>query len=69
MLLIDRGGDTSLRALRETGLVPKAARIVQRDVYGWFSRVGRTTYRLTDGAKHDLASFATAGTLPDLRGP
>jgi hypothetical protein len=68
-LLIDRGGDASLRALRETGLVPNAARIVQRDVYGWFSRVGRATYRLTDRAKHDLASFATAGTLPDLGGP
>jgi hypothetical protein len=24
---------------------------------------------LTDRAKHDLASFATAGTLPDLGGP
>jgi hypothetical protein len=68
-LLIDRGGHASLRALRATGLVPNAARIMQRDVYGWFSRVERATYRLTDRARHDLASFATAGALPDLGGP
>ena len=65
-LLIERGGHASLRSLRATGLVPNAARIVQRDVYGWFARVGRATYRLTDRAKNELARLAAAGRLPDL---
>lgn len=43
------------RALREgpgrvrdlSGRVPEAARVLQRNVYGWFERVERGTYRLT----------------------
>lgn len=65
-MLIGRGGTASLRVLRETGLVPNAPRILQRDVYGWFQRVGRATYGVTDRAKADMARFAAAGTLPPL---
>jgi hypothetical protein len=65
-LLIRPEGQASLRALRATGLVPGAARILQRDVYGWFRRVGRGTYGLTDRAREDLARYAAAGTLPGL---
>jgi hypothetical protein len=57
-LLIDRGGHVSLCALRATGQVPNAPRILQRDVYGWFTRVARGTYALTDRARQDLVRFA-----------
>jgi hypothetical protein len=60
----DRGG--SLKALRETGVVPNASRILQRDVYGWFQRVERATYALTERAARDIARFAASGTLPDV---
>ena len=63
-LLIRDGGMKKLRALRETGLVPNAASILQRDVYGWFRRVERSTYDLTDRAAQDLARFQAAGKLP-----
>jgi hypothetical protein len=65
-LLIQQRGPASLRALRETGLVPNAPRILQRDVYGWFRRVAPATYGLTDRAEQDIASFAADGRLPAL---
>lgn len=67
-MLIQRGGRASLKALRETGLVPNAPRILRRDVYGWFRRLERATYGLTDHARQDIGRFAAAGTLPDLGG-
>jgi len=65
-LLIRDAGTAKLRVLRETGLVPNASKILQRDVYGWFHRVERATYGLTDRAEKDLARFRAAGALPDL---
>jgi hypothetical protein len=65
-LLIQRDGPASLRALGATGLVPNAPRILQRDVYGWFRRVSRGTYALTDQAGQDITRFAAAGILPPL---
>src|SRR6266852_8599574 len=47
-LLIERSGRGSLKALRETGVVPNAARILGRDVYGWFRRVERGIYCLSE---------------------
>jgi hypothetical protein len=67
-LLIRDGGRTHLKALRETGLVPNAASILQRDVYGWFRRLERATYGLTDRAAQDLARFEAAGKLPTVPG-
>jgi hypothetical protein len=61
--LIQSRGLASLGALRATGLVPNAAKILQRDVYGWFRRVERATYRLTDRAARDIERFAAAGAL------
>ena len=55
-------------ALRETGLVPNASRILQRDVYGWFRRLERATYALTDRARQDIGRFAGSSALPDLAG-
>jgi hypothetical protein len=57
-LLIRDGQRTNLKALRETGTVPNAPRILQRDVYGWFRRVSRATYALTERAARDLTRLA-----------
>jgi hypothetical protein len=65
-MLIERGGRASLRTLRETGLVPNASRILQRDVYGWFRRLERATYGLTERARQDIGRFAVSNVLPDL---
>jgi len=65
-ILIERGGRASLKALRETGLVPNAPRILQRDVYGWFRRLQRATYALTDRARQDIGRFAESRALPEL---
>jgi hypothetical protein len=67
-LLLRDGPAGTLKDLRETGLVPNAARILQRDVYRWFERVARATYCLTDRAREDLARFAAAGRLPSFAG-
>jgi hypothetical protein len=67
-MLIERGGRASLKALRETGLVPNAPRILQRDVYGWFRRLERATYGLTDRARQDIGRFAASNGLPGLAG-
>ena len=66
-LLIRDGERRSLKALRETGMVPNAPSILQRDVYGWFQRVSRATYALTERAAQDLARFATAEVLPSCQ--
>jgi hypothetical protein len=65
--LIERDGQARLQALRATGLVPNAAKILQRDVYGWFRRVARATYALTDRARQDLGRFAAAGVVAEER--
>jgi hypothetical protein len=65
-LLIQRSGRADLRTLRETGVVPNASRILQRDVYGWFQRIERATYGLTDHARRDIDRFAARGTLPEM---
>ena len=65
-LLIGNAGTAKLGMLRETGLVPNAPRILQRDVYGWFQRVERATYGLTERARNDIARFGAAGALPDV---
>jgi hypothetical protein len=46
----------TLAALRAGG-APAAAKILQRDVYGWFERRGRGTYALSEGGRAGLARF------------
>ena len=65
-LLIATSGRGSLKALRGTGAVPNAARILGCDVYGWFRRVERGIYCLSDHAREDIARFAAAGRLPNV---
>ena len=47
-------------ALRAVADVPRAARILQRNVYGWFDRIERGTYRLTPEGDRALSRFAEA---------
>jgi hypothetical protein len=56
--LLKANGAMTLHALRGAGDVPNAARILQDDVYGWFERVARATYRLSAAGERGLARFA-----------
>jgi hypothetical protein len=51
-------GAMPVKALRAATGVADAARILQRDVYGWFRRLGRGTYALTDRGQAALQQFA-----------
>lgn len=53
-------GPMRVGALRATAGVPKAARILQRDVYGWFKRIERGIYGLTPEGGQALTRFAEA---------
>jgi hypothetical protein len=51
-------GPTRLARLRSATGVPRAARILQRNVYGWFNRLERGTYALTEDGRRALLRFA-----------
>jgi hypothetical protein len=53
-------GPMRLNALRAAAGVPRAACILQRDVYGWFDRIERGIYRLTPAGDQALSRFADA---------
>jgi hypothetical protein len=55
--LLADNGPMSLKALRAAGDVPRAARILQDDVYGWFERKGRGVYALSAGGRAGLERF------------
>ncbi len=55
-----RGGPMRIAAVRAAAGVPGAARILQRNVYGWFARVDRGTYMLSGGGDAALTRFAGA---------
>ena len=54
------GGPMPVGSLRTAAGVPRAARILQRNVYGWFDRIERGTYRLTPEGDQALSRFAEA---------
>jgi hypothetical protein len=54
------GGPMRVGALRAAADVPRAARILQRNVYGWFYRIERGIYRLTPEGDQALNRFADA---------
>lgn len=62
--LLDGGGAMSIKALRATGLVPNAAKILQQDVYGWFQRSARGVYILSDNGRRALETFSHVLDLP-----
>ena len=53
-------GALHLRDLRVAAGVADAAQIMQRNVYGWFERIGRGTYALSEAGHAGLARFAEA---------
>lgn len=55
-LLVD--GPRSIAELRTAGAPADAARILQRDVYGWFERTGRGVYALNEAGRGALDRFA-----------
>jgi hypothetical protein len=62
-------GPMRIGALRATAGVPGAARILQRNVYGWFTRIERGTYTLSEGGGRALTRFAAAiAALPTASG-
>jgi hypothetical protein len=56
-------GPRRVRELRATS--PDAAKILQRDVYGWFVRIERGIYGLTDAGHAALARWPAAGAGTD----
>jgi len=53
-----RDGPATVAALRVAAESPRAQQILARDVYGWFERVSRGTYRLRDEGLAVLGVFA-----------
>jgi hypothetical protein len=56
--LLHANGPMTVAALRQDA--PNAAKILQRDYYGWFQRVERGTYTLSPAGTQGLARFAPA---------
>lgn len=57
-------GPANLRALRAADDVPRAARILQSDVYGWFERVERGVYILSPRGRAALGEHRAASAVP-----
>jgi hypothetical protein len=58
--MLAANGPMRLAELRAATGVADAARILQRDVYGWFTRRSRGTYALSAGGEAALGQFADA---------
>jgi hypothetical protein len=58
--LLAANGPLPVRELRAATGVSAAARILQRNVYGWFTRLCRGTYALNEGGHAALGQFAEA---------
>jgi len=55
--LLAANGPMKVAALRTAGDAPKAAQILQQDVYGWFERVKRGVYAITPKGREGLERF------------
>jgi len=51
-------GEMEPRQLRALGTGPKTLSILSRNVYGWFSRVGRGLYAVTPKGRKSLAQYS-----------
>ncbi|MND03115.1 hypothetical protein D3C83_227880 [compost metagenome] len=58
--LLQANGPMTVAALRQDAPAPNAAKILQRDYYGWFQRVERGTYTLSPAGTQGLARFTPA---------
>jgi len=54
---LDRHGPLTPRRLRELGTGSKTLSILASNVYGWFERVERGVYRLTQQGRDELATY------------
>ena len=59
--LLAANGPMKVAALREAARAPKAAQILQQDVYGWFERVERGVYVITPKGREGLVQFDRKG--------
>jgi hypothetical protein len=59
--LLASNGPMKLAALRMAADAPRAATILQQDVYGWFERVERGVYTVSTAGRRGLATFARLG--------
>lgn len=59
-----KDGPMTLKALRAAGAPTDVATILQRNVYGWFERVGRGSYIITESGIAGLSTFRVS--LPDV---
>lgn len=55
--LLASNGPMKLAALRAAADAPRAASILQQDVYGWFERVERGVYTISPAGRRGLAMF------------
>jgi hypothetical protein len=56
--ILGQSGPLSVEQLRDAAGLPKVGQMLQRDVYGWFDRVDRGTYRLSAGGEAALVAYA-----------
>jgi hypothetical protein len=59
--LLASNGPMKLAALRRAADAPRAATILQQDVYGWFERVERGVYTVSPAGRRGLEMFARLG--------
>jgi hypothetical protein len=59
--LLASNGPMKLAALRLAADAPRAATILQQDVYGWFERVERGVYTVSPAGRRGLKMFAPPG--------
>ena len=55
--LLEQNGPMTPRKLRELGTGPKTLSIVSGNVYGWFERVERGVYRITQQGREELKTY------------
>jgi hypothetical protein len=63
--LLASNGPMKLAALRAAADAPRAASILQQDVYGWFERVERGVYTISPAGRRGLAMFAPGSISND----
>jgi len=67
--LLASNGPMKLAALRAAADAPRAASILQQDVYGWFERVERGVYTISHAGRRGLAMFAVGDAKSRQTGP
>lgn len=55
--LLDRNGSMTPKALRQQGTGEKTLSILSKNYYGWFVKVGRGVYTITDLGKKELKDY------------